>query len=338
MADIDFSKLSRHQKLAVFLICLGPEAAAEVLKQFDDAEIEVLCREMSTFPMIPEATQKLALEEFSSVVAAGVNSALGGMPYAQRTLEIAKGDYKASSILNRVGPVGDSVEVISDIAEMEGRQIFNLIKHEQPQTISFVLSYLDPAKSGEVFALLSPDLREEVVERLGTIESTSLELVGKIVRSLGRHFDSKVRPAFHRSGGVRAVAGLLNSLDKEMSKNLLARLEERNATLGAAIRKKLFSFEDLNRLAIADLQRVLREVDSGNLAIAMKSASENLREKLFAGLSKRAAESLKEEIELLGPVRLKDVESAQDVIIQAVRKLEEEGQISLDSESQALVG
>lgn len=338
MADIDFSKLNRQQKLAVFLICLGPEPAAEVLKQFDDAEIEVLCREMSTFSMIPEATQRLAMEEFSSVVAAGVGSALGGMPYAQRTLEIAKGDYKASSILNRVGPVGDSVEVISDIAEMEGRQIFNLIKHEQPQTISFVLSYLDPGKSAEVFALLSPDLREEVVERLGTIESTSLELVGKIVRSLGRHFDSKVRPAFHRSGGVRAVAGLLNSLDKEMSKNLLARLEERNATLGAAIRKKLFSFEDLIRLAVADLQRVLREVDSGNLAIAMKSASEALREKLFAGLSKRAAESLREEIELLGPVRLKDVEAAQDVIIQAVRKLEEEGQISLDSESQALVG
>jgi flagellar motor switch protein FliG len=338
MPDIDFTKLNRQQKLAVFLICIGPEAAAEVLKHFDDAEVELLCREMSTFPMIPEATQKQALEEFGAVVASSVGSALGGMPFAQRTLEIAKGDYKAQSIMGRVGPVaGSSVEVISDIAEMEGRQSFNLIKHEQPQTISFVLSYLDPVKSAEVFALLSPDLREEVVERLGTIESTSLDLVSKIVRSLGKHFDSKVRPAFHHSGGVRAVAGLLNSLEKDMSKNLLARIEERNATLGAAIRKKLFSFEDLNRLAAADLQRVLREVDSGNLAISMKSASESLREKIYAGLSKRAAESLKEEIELLGPVRLKDVESAQDVIIQAVRRLEEEGQISLDSESQALV-
>ncbi len=337
MPDIDFTKLSRQQKLAVFLICIGPEAAAEVLKHFDDAEVELLCREMSTYPMIPEAVQRQALEEFSGVIATSVGSALGGLPFAQRTLEIAKGDYKASSIIGRVGPVGNSVEVISDIAEMEGRQIFNLIKHEQPQTISFVLSYLEPAKAAEVFALLSPDLREEVVERLGTIESTSLDLVSKIVRSLGKHFDSKVRPAFHRSGGVRAVAGLLNSLDKDMSKNLLARIEERNATLGAAIRKKLFSFEDLNRLAAADLQRVLREVDSGNLAISMKSASETLREKIYAGLSKRAAESLKEEIELLGPVRLKDVEAAQDVIIQAVRRLEEEGQISLDSESQALV-
>ncbi|HYC73153.1 MAG TPA: flagellar motor switch protein FliG [Opitutaceae bacterium] len=337
-AELDYPKLTRQQKLAIFLICIGPEAAAEVLKQFDDAEIELLCREMTTYPMIPEAVQKQAIEEFSAIVAGSVHSAMGGLGFAQRTLEIAKGDYKASAIIGRVGPaIGTSVEVIKDISEMEGRQIYNLIKHEQPQTISFLLSYLEPAKSAEVFALLSPDLREEVIERLGTIESTSLDLVGKIVRSLGKHFDSKVRPAFHHSGGVRAVASLLNSLEKDLSKTLLARLEERNATLSAAIRKKLFSFEDLNRLQPADLQRVMREVDSGNLAIAMKSASEQLREKIYASLSKRAAEGLKEEIELLGPVRLKDVEAAQDVIIQAVRRLEEEGQISLDTESQALV-
>jgi flagellar motor switch protein FliG len=225
------------------------------------------------------------------------------------------------------------VEVIKDISEMEGRQIFNLVKHEQPQTISFLLSYLDSAKSAEVFALLGPDLREEVIERLGTIESTSLELVSKIARSLGRHYDTKVRPAFHRSGGVRAVADLLNQLDKEMSKNLLARLEERNAQLSSAIRKKLFSFEDLNRLQAADLQRVLREVDSANLAIAMKSASEGLRDRIYGSISKRAAESLKEELEMLGPVRLKDVEAAQDTIIQVVRRLEEEGQITLDADN-----
>ncbi len=337
MADIDYSKLNRMQKLAIFLICIGPEEAAAILKQFDDNEVEVLCREMSVYQMVPEGIIKQSMEEFSGLVATSVNSSLGGLAYAQRTLEIAKGDYKASAIIGRVGPVGNSVEVMAEIADMEGRQVFNLIKHEQPQTISFVLSYLDGAKSAEVFSLLSPDLREEVIERLGTIESTSLDLVGKIVRSLGKHFDSKARPAFHHSGGVRVVAALLNSLDKDMSKTLLARLEERNAGLGAAIRKKLFSFEDLNRLTAADLQRVLREVDTANLAISMKSASEQLREKIYVGLSKRAAEGLKEEIDLLGPVRLKDVETAQDTIIQAVRKLEEEGQISLDSESQAVV-
>lgn len=336
LTDLDYGKLTRHQKLAVFLIIIGPEAAAEVLRQFDDAEIELICREMSTFSIIPTEVQRLSLEEFSTLIARSVTSALGGLNYAQRTLEIAKGDYKASSIIGRVGPTGTSVEVIKEISEMEGRQIFNLVKHEQPQTISFLLSYLDSAKAAEVFALLGPDLREEVIERLGTIESTSLELVSKIARSLGKHYDSKVRPAFHRSGGVRAVADLLNQLDKEMSKNLLARLEERNAQLSTAIRKKLFSFEDLSRLQPADLQRVLREVDSSNLAIAMKSASENLRDKIYASISKRAAESLKEELEMLGPVRLKDVETAQDAIIQVVRRLEEEGQITLETEEQTV--
>ncbi len=336
-ADIDYTKLNRQQKLAVFLIVIGPDAAAEVLRQFDDVEIEALCREMSNLTIIPAAVQKQALEEFSALVAASAGSALGGIGYAQRTLEIAKGDYKASAIIGRVGPVGTSVEIIKDIAEMEGRQIFNLVKHEQPQTISFLLSYLDSAKSAEVFQLLPPDLREEVVERLGTIESTSLELVGKIVKSLGKHYDTKTRPSFHRSGGVRSVADLLNQLDKETSKNLLARLEERNATLGAAIRKKLFSFEDLNRLQPADLQRVLREVDSSNLAVSMKSASEGLRDKIYAAISKRAAESLKEELEMLGPVRLKDVEVAQDAIIQVVRRLEEEGQIALDADGASSV-
>ena len=338
MSDIDFSKLSRMQKLATFLVVIGPEAAASVLKQFDEPDIEILCREMSNISIVSETVQKQAIEEFATVVAQSANSALGGLAYAQRTLEIAKGDYKASAIIGRVGPVGTSVEVIREISEMEGRQIFNLVKHEQPQTISFVLSYLDGSKAAEVFGLLGPDLREEVIERLGTIESTSLELVGKIARSLGKHFDSKVRPAFHRSGGVRAVADLLNQLDKDMSKNLLARLEERNAQLGAAIRKKLFSFEDLGRLASPDLQRVLREVDSSSLAVSMKSASETLREKIYAAISKRAAESLREEIEMLGPVRLKDVEVAQDAIIQVVRRLEEEGQITLESDSsQSLV-
>jgi flagellar motor switch protein FliG len=332
MIDIDYSKLSRQQKLAVFLIVVGPDAAADVLKQLDDATIELLCREMSTIPVVSEALQQQVMEEFGGIVAQSVNSALGGLTYAQRALEIAKGDYKASAIIGRVGPVGTSIEVIKDISEMEGRQIYNLIKSEQPQTISFLLSYLDTEKCTEVFTLLSPELREEVVERLGTIESTSLDLVSKIVRSLNKHFDSKVRPTFHRSGGVRVVADLLNGLDKDTSKNLLARLEERNAQLGAAIRKKMFSFEDLNRLQAVDLQRVLREIDSASLAVAMKSASEVLRSKIYTSISKRAAESLREEIDLLGPVRLKDVEVAQDAIIQVVRKLEEEGSITVESD------
>jgi flagellar motor switch protein FliG len=158
MTDLDYGKLSRTQKLAIFLIIIGPEAAAEVLRQFDDAEIELICREMSTFTIIPKDVQKLSLEEFSSVVAGGMTSMLGGLGYAQRALEIAKGDYKASTIIGRVGPaVGTSVEVIKEISEMEGRQIFNLVKHEQPQTISFLLSYLAAARPPKCLHCLGPN-------------------------------------------------------------------------------------------------------------------------------------------------------------------------------------
>ncbi len=337
MTDPDISKLNKHQKLALLLIVLGPETAADIIRQFDDTEIEFIAREMTQFTMVSDNTRQKIMEEFTPIVSEGIMSTLGGPDYAKRTLEIARGDYKAGAIFGRLGPSGTAMEVIKEIAEMEGRQIFNLIKNEQPQTISFVLSYLDPAKASEIFGLLSPDLREEVVERLGTIDSTSLDLVGKIVRNLAKHFDNKVRPTYHRSGGVRAVADLLNGIDKEMSKSLLARLEERNAQLGAAIRKKMFSFEDLGRLAAADLQRVLREVESSNLAVSMKSASDGLREKIYNSISKRAAESLRDEIGMLGPVRLKDVEVAQDAIIQVVRRLEEEGSISLDNGSDAAV-
>jgi len=337
MADIDYTKLSRQQKLAVFLIVIGHEAAAEIMKNFDDTEIELLAREMSNLSMVSENVRHQALTEFAPIVGDSCMSTLGGLPYAQKTLEIAKGDFKASSIIGRVGPTGTSVEVIKDISEMEGRQIFNLIKNEQPQTISFVLSYLDGPKASEIFMMLPPDMREDVIERLGTIESTSLDLVAKIVRSLGKHFDTKVRPTFHHSGGVKAVASLLNGVEKEMSKGLLARIEERNAQLGAAIRRKMFSFDDLQRLQSADLQRVLREVDSADLAVAMKSASEGLKDKIYASISKRAAESLRDEISMLGPVRLKDVENAQDTIIQVVRRLEEEGSVSLDNSEDAVV-
>jgi flagellar motor switch protein FliG len=332
MSEADYAKFTRQQKLAVFLIIIGPEAAAEVMRQFNDAGIELLCREMANFTVVPAEMRKVALEEFTGLIGNSIGSTLGGVAYARKALEIAKGD-KASTIISRVGnSAGASADVIRDISEMEGRQIFNLVKHERPQTISFILSYLDSAKAAEVFNLLDPERREEVVERLGTIESTSLELASKVVRNLGRRCENKVRPAFHRSGGVATVTELLKQLGKDTSKGLLAQLEERNPTLTAAIRKKLFSFEDLLRLQTADLQRVLREVDSASLALGMKSASPALRERIYSGMSKRAAESLKDEIDMLGTVRLKDVEAAQENVIQAVRRLEEEGQISLDQE------
>lgn len=339
MSEADYAKFTKMQKLALFLIVIGPESAAEVMRHFDDTDIESLCREMGQITSVPADLREVVLAEFIPVVGRSVGSTLGGLDYARRALELSRGDHKAGLLLARVEVKASatSSEVLADIAEMEGRQIANLLKEEQPQTIAFLLSHLSPLKASEVFQLLPPDVREEVVERLGTIESTPRDLVSKIVRNLRRHTAGQNALSYAPSGGVRAVADLLNNLDKESSKNLLARIEERNATLGEAVRRKLFSFEDIRRLAAGDLQRVLREVDSSNLATAMKSASEVLRSAVFGALSKRAAEALADEVALLGPVRVKDIEMAQDAIIQVVRRMEEEGVITLGDGEAAMV-
>lgn len=328
---MDYTKLTKTQKIAAFLIVIGPEAASEVMKGFENAQLELICREMLGIPLIPSAIRRELMSEFADVVAEGLGSTLGGADFAQAALELAKGDFAASSILNRCAPTNRS-EAGEEIRQMEGRQVLNLVKSEQPQTVAFILSCMDTPKAAEIVQMLSPELREEVVERLGAMEPTSRDSIHKVAKNLTRHFDRRaMQQGLHRSGGVKACADILNALDKETRKTLLTRLEERNAPLGAAIRKKVFSFEDIGRLAATDLQRVLREVDSSDLAPALKSAKPPVIVAVLGAMSKRAAEALKEELDMLGPQRVKDVEAAQDKIIQIVRQLEEAEEITLDS-------
>jgi flagellar motor switch protein FliG len=337
MADLDYKQLTHAQRLALFLIVIGPDAAAAVLRGFEDADAGAVCREMAQITVVPDHLQREAVAEFSEIISQNSAAVAGGLAYAHRTLGAAKGLYKANAVLGPVDePTGDANEVIERVNEMSAAQLFNLIKREQPQTVAFVLSCLDCGKAADVVALLSPELRDEVIERLGTIDATSGHLVNKIIRQLAERLPPKAQSNSRVTGGARAVANLLNRLDKEMSRNILTRLSDRNAELGVAIRKKMFSFEDLNRFQAVDLQRVLREVETNTLALAMKSASQGLREKIFGVLPKRAAEGLRDEIQMTGAVRLRDVEAAQDSVLQAVRHLEEEGQISLDNDGAAM--
>jgi flagellar motor switch protein FliG len=328
---MDYATLTKSQKIAAFLIVIGPEAAAEVMRHFDNAQLELICREMTDLHVIEGSIRQNLLDEFSGVVSSGVGAVLGGAEYAQVALERAKGDYTASMILNRVAPASRMVEGGEDIRQMDARQIVNLVKSEQPQTIAFIMSYLEIPKAAEIILLLPPELREEVVERLGGMEETSRDIVNKIAKNLSRHLDKKnPQQGLHRSGGVKSAADLLNFLDKDTRNTLLSRIEERNAPLGAAIRKKVFSFDDLVRLQAVELQRVLREVDMADLAIALKTAKEALVTAVLGSISKRAAEGLKDDISMLGPLKAKDIEAAQDKVMQVVRKLEEAEEISLD--------
>jgi len=318
------------------LIVIGPEAAAHLLKEFEDDEIELICREMTGIMAIEEDDQKQAIEEFSGVVLSSYSSLLGGSRYTRKALEIAKGDFKATSILERIAPSSNSAEVIKEIEQMEPQQIFNMIKTEQSQTIAFVLSYLENDKAGLILGMFSQELREEVIERLGMLEPTSLEIINKVAGSLSKNLDIGGKVTMNRSGGVSMVADLLNTLEKDDSKSILANIEERNSALGSEIRKKMFSFGDLIRLELPDLQRIMREVDSGDLTLALKLASETLRDFVMQAVSKRAAETLLEELEMMGPVKLTIVEAAQERVIQVVRRLEEQEEISLDGGSQTV--
>ena len=328
--EVNYAQLSKIQKLSVFLIAIGPKAAATMLRTFDDNNVETLCREISHINIVDQELKDQVLEEFASILGQSVGSVLGGPHITKKELEMSQGDHKASNILERILPGGSVSDLIQDMSSMEPRQIYNLMAEEQSQTIAFLISHLDTQKAAEVLELLPKEHRDNVAECIGTMDSAPLEMVAKIVQALKPHIASAEKYTVHKSGGVRVVADVLNFLGKEVSKSILSKLEDKNPSLGAAIRKKMFSFDDLVRLDPVDLQRVTREIEMSDLVLAMKSAHMLLQDAIFKSVSKRAAESIKEEMEMLGAVRLKDVDAAQDRIIQVLRRLEEEGEITLD--------
>lgn len=331
---IEYDKLTRIQKTAAFLITIGLDSAAEVMKHLENSQLELICREIATLQVIEPGVQKEIVKEFAGVISEGIGTALGGIGYAQAALDRAKGGFAASAILNRSSP-GPRSGVGEEIRQMEGRQVLNLVKAEQPQTVAFILSCMDIPKAAELLKMLGPEMREEVIERLGGMEGTSPDSIQKVSKNLYRRFDRRaMQQGVHQSGGAAACAGILNAMDKESRKTLLVKLEERNAELGAAIRKIVFSFEDIVRLSQADRQRVMREVDTADLVPALKSVKLAVSEAVLSCMSKRAAESLREEIDMLPTPRAKDVDAAQDRIIAVIRRLEEAEEITLDTEEE----
>ncbi len=327
---IEFEKMTRVQKLACFMVIIGPNRAAQLLQSFEEDEMEQICREITSFEIVPEDLQRRVTDEFSTLLADSVTSVLGGSRFAQRALSMVKGDYHANHLLSRLAPVENTGEVKQALASMPLRLVYNFLRDEQAQTIAYVLAFLSPERAADIIKMLAPTQREEVMERIGMMEEVSLEHIHKLIQAMRQHFTQKDEEPPHKSGGLRMVADVLNNLSKEMSKNLLAKITEKNPALGQGVQRKMFSFENLSILTARDLQRVMREVESKDLVISLKSASKRLQDALLGAVSKRAAETILEEMEMLGPVRLRDVEAAQDRIIQAVRSLEEEGEITLD--------
>jgi flagellar motor switch protein FliG len=326
----EIRSMSKMQKLAALLVILGPESAANILKHFDEIELEAVSAEMAKVNMISGELQADILREFTDVALQASTSLRGGLQFTQASLEKAVGVFKATSILGRVAPRHAPVAAMSQIVDLEPRQIFNLIKGEQPQTIALVCSFLPADRASEFMNLLRPEVRDQVIEKLATLAPTAVEVVervvGVITRKLGTTSQTR---AISQTGGIKAAAELMNAMDKNLSKTLLLSLEERNPELGQAIRQKMFTFEDLRTVDSNAIQKVLREVDMRDLAVSLKTASDELKVALLGAISKRAAETVSEEMSFLGAVKLKDIEGAQMRIIEVVRRLEAEGEIEV---------
>jgi flagellar motor switch protein FliG len=326
---MDVAAMTKVQKLAGLLIILGPEAAAQFLKQLEEAELELVTSEMAKITVVTQEMRTQLLEEFTSIAVEAGSSALGGVSFARSSLEKSFGPSRASTIINRVAPARATPGAMQQLMEMDARQIAHLLRLEQPQTIALVTSYLSPEKASALLTHLDENVRDRVVERLATMEPTPIEVVERVVDLLNRRSGGRSAGTINQTGGVKSAAALLNSMDRTLSKAVLVNLEERNPELGAAIRQKMFTFEDLVALDTAVLQKVMREVEMRDLAVALKTASDKVKAALFGCISKRAAETVNEEIGFMGPMRLRDVEAAQGRIIEVVRRLESEGEIDL---------
>jgi len=324
------ASLNKTQKLAALLAMLGADSAALVLKQFQPREIEAISREMARFSLITHRQQQEILQEFSEVAVTASTSIFAGVEVTRNTLEKALGSFKASDVMGRVVSTRAPLGAMQAIADMDPRHIFNLIRDEQAQAITFVVSHLAPEKAAQVLSLLRTEQRNLVIDRLATLAPTPVEVGEKVVDVLNAKLGIKQTRALAQTGGITSTADVLNAMDKTVSREVLAGMEERNPELSSAIRKKMFTFEDLLLFESPVIQRILREIDMRDLTLALKKSSEPLKRLLLSNVSRRAAESVQEELAFLGHVKLRDVEAAQFRIIDAVRKLEAEGEIELD--------
>ena len=327
----DISKMTKVQKLAALLIILGPESAAQILKTLEPHELEQVSAEMARLPMITHELRAGIMREMSEVALTAGTSVRGGIEFAQTALEKAVGPGKALDIIQRVTPNRASSCLLQRVVELDSRLLFNLIKDEHAQTIAMITSYVRPDKASELFSMLRPELRDQIIERLATLGPTPVEVPEIVADVLQRRLSGKTISGLNQTGGVKSAADLLNALNKNVSKSILASLDERNAELGQAIRHKMFTFADLVTLDNASLQKVLREVDMRDLALALKKSDDAFKARLLAGISKRAAETVHDEISMMGSVKLKEIDAAQMRIVEIVRRLENDGEIDLEA-------
>ena len=314
------------QKAAVLLIALVPEKSASIFKHLKEDEIETLTLEIANTRSVSSQTKEEILEEFYQVCLAQQYIAEGGIGYAKELLEKALGTDKAQDVINKL-TASLQVRPFEFVRKTDASQLLNFIQDEHPQTIALILAYLPPAQASAVVSALPLDKQADVAKRIAQMDRTSPDVIKEVERVLERKLASLVNQDYTIVGGVDAIVEILNSVDRGTEKHIMENLEIEEPELADEIKRKMFVFEDILLLDDRAIQRVLRDVENADLSIALKGSNENVQGAIFKNLSKRLAAMIKEDMEFMGPVRMKDVEEAQQKIVNVIRKLEDNSEI-----------
>ncbi len=319
-------RLSGLQKSAILLISLGPEKSAMIFKHLKEEEIEELTLEIANTRSITPQVKDEVVDEFYQVCLAQQYIAEGGIGYAKELLEKALGNDKAMDVIERL-TASLQVKPFEFVRKTEASQLLNFIQDEHPQTIALILSYLSAGQASAIISALPQDRQADVAKRVALMDRTSPDVIKDVEKILESKLASLVNQDYTIIGGVDQVVEILNTVDRGTEKHIMETLEIEEPELADEIRKKMFVFEDILLLDDRAIQRVLRDVDNNDLALALKGGNEQVQNAIFNNLSKRLATMIKEDMEFMGPVRMKDVEEAQQKIVNIIRKLEDSAEI-----------
>jgi flagellar motor switch protein FliG len=314
------------QKAAILLIALGPEKSATIFKHLKEEEIEELTLEIANTRTITPQVKDDVINEFYQICLAQQYIAEGGINYAKELLEKSFGSDRAKDVIGKL-TASLQVKPFEFVRKTDASQLLNFIQDEHPQTIALILSYLSASQAALIIGALPPDRQADVTRRIAQMDRTSPEVIKEVEKVLETKLSSLVNQDYTIIGGVDSVVDILNTVDRGTEKHIMETLEIEEPELADEIRKKMFVFEDILLLDDRAIQRVLRDVDNNDLAIALKGSNEEVQEAIFKNLSKRLAAMIKEDMEFMGPVRMKDVEEAQQKIVNIIRKLEDSGEI-----------
>lgn len=321
-----FSELTGKQKAAILLISLGPELSSQVLSRLREEEIEDLTLEIASLRRVEPEVKEQVAAEFYELCMANEYLSQGGIEYAQELLEKALGKDRAAEIIERL-TASLQVRPFDFARKADPAQLLNFIQNEHPQTIALIMAYLQPEQAAIILSALPPDRQADVARRLATLDRTTPDVLREIEGTLERKLSSFMIQDYTAAGGIQAIVEVLNRVDRGTERTIMNALEEDEPELADEIRKRMFMFEDIVKLDDRSIQQVIREVDMRDWALALKTASEEVAQRIYQNMSKRASEMLKEDIEYMGPVRLRDVEEAQQKVVSTIRRLEESGDI-----------